>query len=221
LQLLVPGESAAPGSATGKTGSPTARTAGTSYSVTVNAVDTSWNVVTNVSDTVGLTSTDPNAVLPANAALVSGTRTFSLTNKTAGSWTVTASDATDGSKLANTSPAITVNAGAVMKLQILLQGETALPGSATGKTGSPSDQTAGTAIVNGVRVNAVDANWNVVTTATTNVTITSSDTSATIADDNGATAGNLTLVSGTRMLSSFTSKRPARVRSPRRTRAEF
>src|SRR5207249_10360548 len=65
-------------------------------------------------------------------------------------------------------------------------------------------QTAGTAITNGIVVNAVDANWNVVSTATPNVTITSSDANATIADDNGGTAGNITLVAGTRTLSSFT-----------------
>src|SRR5262249_7135076 len=92
LQLLVPGESAAPGSATGKTGTPLAQTAGTSYSVTVNAVDANWNLVSSVTDTVQLSTTDPNRVLPANTALSSGTRTLSLTNKTAGSWTVTATD---------------------------------------------------------------------------------------------------------------------------------
>src|SRR5438093_7980725 len=117
-----------------------------------------------------------------------------------------ASDVTDGSKTANTSPAITVNAGAVTKLLVVLPGETASPGSATGKTGSPSAQTAGTAILSGVVVNAVDANWNVVSTATTNVTITSSDANAAIADDNSATTGNVTLASGTAALSSFTFK---------------
>src|SRR6185295_9543445 len=63
-----------------------------------------------------------------------------------------------------------------------------------------------TAIGSGIVVNAVVADSNVVSTATTNVTITSSDANATIADDNGGTAGNLTLVAGTRALSSFTFK---------------
>src|SRR5206468_11116804 len=39
IQLLAPGEAAAPGTASGKTGAPTAQTAGTALSVTVNAVD--------------------------------------------------------------------------------------------------------------------------------------------------------------------------------------
>src|SRR5439155_798207 len=156
---------------------------------------------------------------PANAALISGTKAFSVTFKTSGSKTLTASDLNDGSKTANTSPSITVNPGAVTKLQILVPGENAAPGSATGKTGTPIDQTAGSAtgktaatptaqnigsaIANGVVVNAVDANWNKVTNATPDVAISSTDTSATIADDNGGTAGNMTLSAGNATLSSF------------------
>src|SRR5262249_40349270 len=92
LQLLVPGEPAAPGTASGKTGAPTAQIAGTGYSVTVNAVDDNWNAVNTVGDTVALTSTDPFGSLPAASSLSSGTRTLALTNTTAGSWTLTASD---------------------------------------------------------------------------------------------------------------------------------
>src|SRR5438552_3960098 len=117
LQLLVPGETAAPATASGKTGTPTASTAATAFNITVNAVDNFWNVVNSITDTVDLSSTDANATLPADAALVSGTRTLSVTFKTAGSQTLTATDVTDGSKNANTSPSMTVNAGAFVKLQ--------------------------------------------------------------------------------------------------------
>ena len=78
LQLLLPGETAAPGTASGKTGAPSNETAGSTFNVTVNAVDANWNPVTST-DTVGITSTDANATLPANAALVAGTKTFSVT----------------------------------------------------------------------------------------------------------------------------------------------
>jgi hypothetical protein len=61
LQLLVPGESAAPGTSTGKTGTPSAQIMGTGFGVTVNAVDAYWNLVNTVSDTVGLTSSDTSA----------------------------------------------------------------------------------------------------------------------------------------------------------------
>jgi hypothetical protein len=70
LQLLAPGEVAAPGTVSGRTGTPTAQTAGTAFNVTVNAVDANWNVVTNVTDTVGIASSDNNATLPTNADLV-------------------------------------------------------------------------------------------------------------------------------------------------------
>src|SRR6185369_2857685 len=213
LQILFPGETAAPGTASGKTGTPTAQTAGTAMAnqVQVNAVDANWNVVSTAIPNVTITSTDSNAAIAddngataGNMTLVSGTGLLSsFTFKTAGTRTITASAT---GLTANTSANVTVNAGAVTQLQILLPGETAAPGTASGKTGTPTAQTAGTAIANQIQVNAVDANWNVVSTAVPNVTITSTDSNAAIADDNGATAGNMTLVSGTGLLSSFTFK---------------
>jgi hypothetical protein len=107
LQLLVPGETAAPGTTTGKTGTPTAQLAGTPFTVTVNAVDANWNLV-STNDTVKITSSDASATLPANAALVSGTKSFSLTLHTLGSSTVTASDLTHTGITASTSPPISV-----------------------------------------------------------------------------------------------------------------
>src|SRR5438876_496337 len=139
--------------------------------------------------------------------LVAGTRTLSsFTFKTGGTRTITATDA-GGTLTANTSANVTVNAGAAPKLQILLPGEVAAPGTATGKTAAtPTAQTAGTAIANGIVVNAVDANWNLVSTATTNVTITSSDSTATTAVDTLSLHDALPILAGTRTLSSFTFK---------------
>ena len=82
LQILVPGETADAGTATGKTGSPTAQTSGTAFNVTVKAVDANWNPVSST-DVVHLTSSDAAATLPANAALVAGAKTFSVTLATA------------------------------------------------------------------------------------------------------------------------------------------
>src|SRR5207245_1527092 len=163
--------------------------------------------VTITSSDSNAASADDNGAVAGNLTLVAGAGTLSsFTFKTVGTRTVTATDAA-AALTANTSANVTVNAGAVTKLQILLPGEIAAPGTATGKTvAAPTAQTAGTAIASGIVVNAVDANWNLVSTATTNVTITSSDANATIADDNGATAGNMTLVAGTRTLSTFTFK---------------
>ena len=159
LQVLLPGETATPGVAPGKTGSPTVQTAGTGYTVTVNAVDADYNLI-NTNDTVHITSSDPHAGLPADGALSGGTMTLTVTNRTVGSWTVTASDVTYPGIAADTSSAVAVGVGAFVKLQVLLPGETAAPGTASGKTGTPTAQTAGTGY--SVTVNAVDDNWNLI-----------------------------------------------------------
>src|ERR1043166_4354169 len=109
LQLLVPGETATPGTASGKTGAPASRTAGIAFTVTVNAVDANWNFINTVSDTVGITSSDGSATLPADTALTAGTQTFNVTFNTAGSQTLTATNITNGSVASDTSPSITVN----------------------------------------------------------------------------------------------------------------
>ena len=109
LQILVPGETAAPGTASGRTGLPDYVAAGTPITLTVNAVDAYWNVVSST-HTVGITATDAGATLPGNAALVGGTKTFSLTLNTDGTHWVTATDITDGAKTPHTSQGITVYA---------------------------------------------------------------------------------------------------------------
>ncbi len=94
LLLLVPGETAAPGTPTGKTGIPLATLKGIPFNVTVNAVDESWSIIHTASDTVGITSSDSTATLPPNAALVNGTVQMPATLNTNGVWSVTASDIT-------------------------------------------------------------------------------------------------------------------------------
>src|SRR2546427_2692182 len=184
LQLLVPGETAAPGATSGKTGPASNEQGGTVFTVTVNAVDANWNLINTVTDTVGITSSDGSASLPVNAALSSGTQTFNVTLNTLGTQTLTASDITNIGKTANTSPSIRVT-GPFVKLQLLVPGETAAPGPGSGKTGTPTAQGTGTAFT--VTVNAVDTDWYVVSSTHT-VGITSSDGSATL-PANAALAG--------------------------------
>jgi hypothetical protein len=107
LQVLVPGETSAPNTITGKTGAPTAQTAGVPFSITVNACDSEWNVVSS-SDTVNITSSDGAATLPADAPLALGTATFIVTLNTSTNSTITATDVTDGTKTPNTSSPVTV-----------------------------------------------------------------------------------------------------------------
>lgn len=91
LRVLVPGETAAPGTITGKSGTPSVQTPGTAFNVTVHSVDEFWNVVTTATDVVALSSSDTAAGLPAAAALVSGSKVFTVTLNTGPSQTITAS----------------------------------------------------------------------------------------------------------------------------------
>src|SRR5204863_4509243 len=119
--------------------------------------------------------------------LVSGSRVFSIALKTAGSATVTASDVTHVGNTPNTSPSITVGVGAFTKLQVLVPGESAAPGTASGKSGTASNQTAGTAF--NFTVNAVDANWNLISNDTDAVNISSGACMETLPSNAALVAG--------------------------------
>jgi autotransporter-associated beta strand protein len=107
LLILAPGETSAPVTASGKTGTPSLQTVAVPFNVTVNAVDEFWNLASST-DTVAITSTDGAATLPASAALALGTGTFAVTFNTIGAgFTVTATDVTDGTKTASTTPGLT------------------------------------------------------------------------------------------------------------------
>lgn len=86
---------------------PTNATTGVSFNLNVTALDASNNTVTTYSGTVHFTSTDPQASLPGNSTLTNGTGTFSVTLKTVGSQTTTATDTVTAS-ITGTSSAITV-----------------------------------------------------------------------------------------------------------------
>ncbi|HTB84178.1 MAG TPA: Ig-like domain repeat protein [Candidatus Sulfotelmatobacter sp.] len=188
LQILLPGETATPGVAPGLTGSPPAATAGTGFSIIVNAVDTNWNVAAS-SDTVSLTAAnDANAILPANTALVAGTKTLSVTNIIAGSGrTLTATDVSNGGITASTSPAYSVTAGAVAQLVLMAPGESPTYGAAPGKTGTPSPQVQTAPFT--LTVNALDAYDNLANTAGDTVHISSSDGGATVIANTALSAG--------------------------------
>jgi hypothetical protein len=74
---------------------------------TVTAQDAGNNTVTTYSGTVQFTSTDGNAVLPANSTLVNGVGTFNATLKSSGNQTIKATD-TVQSGITGTSNAIAV-----------------------------------------------------------------------------------------------------------------
>ena len=102
------------------TDSPTAQTAGTAFNATVRAVDANWNLI-STNDTVHITSADAAATLPANAALVAGSGSFSVTFKTTASQTVSAADVTHAVIGSDTGDATVVNPAAASKLVIATQ----------------------------------------------------------------------------------------------------
>ncbi len=147
-------------------------TAGNSFNVTVTAQDAYGNPVSGYTGTVHFTSSDPQAVLPADALLTNGTGTFSVTLGTAGPQTITATDTSNGS-ITGTSSAIQVNPGAAAFFLV---------------TPSAGGVTAGIAF--SLTVTALDAYNNVATGYTGTVTFSSTDPRA-------ALPANTTLSSGT------------------------
>ena len=95
LQVLLPGESAAPGTSSGKTGSPAAQTAGIPFTVTVRACDASWALVPSVTHSIQILSSDASASLPAAAQLVGGTGSYLVILNAGGNFTISAHDQSD------------------------------------------------------------------------------------------------------------------------------
>ncbi len=152
---------------------PTAATAGAKFNITVQALDASNRVVTGYAGTVHFSSTDPQAVLPANSALTNGTGTFSVTLMTATTESIAVTDT--ASSIAGTSNAIAVGAGAVSQLSVV----------------APGNATVGTAFT--FTVTALDAANNMVTTYTGIVHFSSSDSQAILPANSTLSSGTVTL----------------------------
>ena len=293
LQVLLPGETATPGIAPGKTGTVSPILAGTAITVQVNAVDNWWNLKSSVSHNIQLSSSDLSASLPPVSPLYNGSRQLSVTLNSTGVQTITAHDITQPSVLPSTSSQIlvnpgdlfqfsfaniagpvtagtpfsisitaedltgnrlvgyggiltlsastgmgtispvtinmsqglyvgnitltkaengvslsvkdgvspphtgtsnqfNVNPGALSKLQVLVPGIVATPGLNPGYSGTPNDQLSGQPFP--IRINGVDANWNVVTSAQDSFGVSSTDLAASL-------PANTVLINGTRNLS--------------------
>ena len=93
-------------------------TAGVAHNVTVTAQDAGGNTTTAYTGTVHFTSSDGAAVLPANYTFTggdAGVHVFSVTLKTAGTQSITATDTVTGT-ITGTQSGITVNAAAAATL---------------------------------------------------------------------------------------------------------
>src|SRR5439155_21759189 len=71
---------------------PANATAGTAFNITVTALDQFNNTVTNYPGTVHFTSSDGQAVLPADSTLTNGTDRKSVAQKNWGNQTITGTD---------------------------------------------------------------------------------------------------------------------------------
>ncbi len=154
-------------SVTSATPSPTA---GTAFNITITALSDSGVAVTSYSGTVHFTSSDVQALLPASSAITNGTGTGSITLKTAGPQSITA---TGADLLTGTLSAIPVGSAVASKLAVS-------PATATASTGTPFNFT----------VTALDSFGNAATTYAGTVHFSSTDGSAVL-------PANSTLTNGT------------------------
>jgi WD40 repeat protein len=152
-------------------GFPTSLTAGGSGTFTVTAYDPYGNVATGYAGTLHFTSTDAQAVLPADATLTNGTGTFSATLETAGTQGLTATD-TVNTALSGSQSGITVAPAAASTFAV---------------AGFPTPVTAGTAAA--FTVTALDPYGNVATGYAGTVHFTSSDAQAVLPADATLTNG--------------------------------
>ena len=172
------------------------QTAGASFIITtITAQDVNNNTVTSFTGPVTFSGT-------AGVTGTSGPFTSGVLNSASVVATVAGSSqtviVTDGT--GHTGMATIVVISAYAQLQILMPGETAAPGTPTGKTGTPNPEVAGTSY--NVTINAVDANFNLARTESPTLTIIPSDTSATLSQNgtplqNGSPNGTLSLSGGT------------------------
>ena len=144
---------------------PTAETAGKSFTLTITAENSSGATDTSFVGTVDLSSTDSQAVLPASVTFAAGNdgvATATITLKTAGSQSITATES-GTPEVTGALSGITVSPAAASKLVI---------------SGLASTATAGTP--DSFTVTAYDAYGNVATGYAGTVAITSSDPAATL-----------------------------------------
>jgi hypothetical protein len=153
---------------------PSSTTAGSAFTVTLTAEDAYGNTTPSYTGTVHFTSSDARAVLPANYTFTggdAGRHAFSVTLKTAGTRSVTATD-TVASSVAGTAGGIVVNAAAAARFIL----------------SAPASVTHGVAF--SVTLTVEDAYGNVVTGYRGTVHFRSSDSTAALPADYTFTAAD-------------------------------
>lgn len=191
LQVLLPGQTPAGGTASGFIGMPTDQNAGSSFSVTVRAVDQYWNRVNGINNAISVVSTDAFAVVPADTNLINGELVFPATLFKVGPQTVTASDTDSTSINSHTSSPVEILPGTYSRIVIVAPGQWVAAGAPNGQAGAALDQSINFAFT--VSVYATDQWFNPVTGVTDMVHITSSDPLAQLPADAAMVDGRVDL----------------------------
>jgi hypothetical protein len=166
---------AGPATTLAVTGFPSPVAAGSSQSFTVRALDGNGNTAIGYTGTIHFTSSDTQALLPANYTFVAGDNGVHIFNGalgTAGTQSITAMD-TVGNTITGTQSGIIVNAGPTAQLLV---------------AGHPSPVLAGTS--NSFTVTAEDAFGNLTSGYTGTVHFTSSDAAAILPANHTFTTGS-------------------------------
>jgi len=167
---------------------PASVTAGQPIAVTIRAVDAGGSTIPTFDGDARLFATSgPGTISPETATFTDGVWTGELTFfGAAGSVTVTGQDyATPPHQ--GTSAAVAVTPGAWTGLQVLLPGESPLPGTEAGVTGNAAWQSAGQPLV--VTVRAVDAWFNQVPGANATLQLSGNDPSLGVAGPTALSGG--------------------------------
>ena len=192
LQVLLPGQDARGGTASGYSGEPEAQNAGSQFMMRVRAVDGYWNLVPDVTDNVSLESTDLFADMPAGTTLVGGEISLPVTLYSCGMQTISASDTDQPSINQHTSRPVEIIPGPYARILLLAPGEEPAPGTESGRTGTATDQSINFSFT--VTVYATDQWWNPVIGVSDVVHITSNDPLAELPSDTPLVNGRADLV---------------------------
>jgi len=160
------------------------QTAGVPFNVTITAQDSNNNTANDSTTAVTVSAIGSLMEFDWNSdgtygdnsgTLVNGVKTIKARDKKAETVSIVA---TGGIGTTPNPPEVTITPNVLSQLQIVAPGETAIPGTAAGKTGVPNSQIFNRAF--NVTVNAADAYWNVVNSVYDAVDFTSTDSTATL-----------------------------------------
>jgi hypothetical protein len=166
MLVLLPGETLTPGVVPGKSGTPLTLVAGVPQVASLQAVSARYGVAGGATATVTLASDDPFAVLGASTTLILGATTMTFTPFVAEPSPHATHLTASAFFGAGFSTASVITAG-LAHLQVVLPGETLVPGSQSGRADAPFPQAKGLPFAALVR--AVDPFWNLISSVTDSV----------------------------------------------------